>query len=803
MIETFSREIRLAARSLLREPGFTVVAALAFALGIGGTSMMFTAVNAAFIRPLPYPDADRIVTLWQTRPDRPQIRVSMLDALDWRAQSRSFSQMAVLNVGNLNVTQGASPQRATTAYVTQDFFAVLGVSPVQGRTFSAEESRGGGPRSVVISRRLWRRVFGSDPGILRRTLSLEGLGFAVIGVLPERIGFPDGADLWLPLATDDGTSRGAHNYRVIARLRPGVSLPQARTDMKTIAGRLARDYPASDGGYGVAVTPLRTDLLGATGPVIFLLLGAVFCVLLITCANVANLLLARAVSHRGDLTVRLALGADRPSLLRRFAWESILLALAGAAAGLVLAFDGSHVIAGLTPAQTLDAGSFRVDGAVLLFTFALALACGLACGLAPAVHAARLDLRTALTAEGRGSRSDGRGMKALIATEVTAAFILLTGAGLLLRSAYLLATVDPGFNPRDVVILDFAMGGLSGSRYNDPEWRSRFFRQLLDRAAAGPGAQAAGLISQPPLSGGSYSGSLQVDRPGAGVADPGQVAHYRLIGGDYFETLRIPRLRGRLFSPQDEERTPKVALVNQSLAALLAPGDHALGLRVRIPGMDGVKDWAEIVGVVADVRHRGLASGPVPEVYFPFAQRPARTWMMSLVVRSRARPEILATWLERQAQAIDRGAPFRFRTLDDLVAADLAQPRFRARLLGSFAATALLLAGLGIFGVVTYILGQRTREVGIRVALGADRRAIGRFVLRQGLVPVLLGIAVGMAVSLGLMRLLASLVFEIAVTDPATLAAVSLVLLAAAGIASLPPLRRALRADPVQALRSN
>jgi putative ABC transport system permease protein len=802
MIETLSREVRLAARSLLREPGFTAVAVLTFALGIGGTSMIFTAVDAAFIRPLPYPDADRIVTLWQTRPDRPQVRVSMLDALDWRAQSRSFSRLAVLNVGNLNVTQGASPLRVTAAYVTGDFFAALGVSPIQGRTFSAEEALGGGPRSVVISRRLWRQVFGSDPGILRRTLSLEGLELPVIGVMPERVGFPDGADLWLPLATDDGTSRGAHNYRVIARLKPGVSLPQARRDLETVAARLARDYPASDGGFGVAVIPLRTDLLGATGPVILLLLGAVSCVLLITCANAANLLLARAVAHRSDLTVRLALGADRSSLLRRSAWESILLALAGGAAGLALAFDGGHLIAGLAPAQTLGSGSFQVDGVVLLFTLALACVCGLACGIAPAVHAMRLDLRTALTAEGRGSRS-GRGMKALIAAEVTAAFVLLAGAGLLLRSAYRLAAVDPGFNPRHVVVLDFAMGGLGGSRYNDPEWRSRFFRQLLDRASAGPGVEAAGLISQPPLSGGSYSGALQVDRPEADAADPGHVAHYRLIGGDYFKALRIPLLRGRLLSPQEGERTPKVALVNQSLAVLLAPGGRALGLRIRIPGMDSVKDWAEVVGVVADVRHRGLASGAVPEVYFPFAQRPARTWMMSLVARSRERPEILASWLGRQVEAVDRGVPFRFRTLDELLAADLAQPLFRARLLGGFAATALLLAGLGIFGVVTYVLGQRTREVGIRVALGADRRAIGRFVLQQGLVPVLLGIAAGAVASLGLMRLLASLVFQIGVSDPATLVAVSLVLLATAGIASLPPLRRALRADPVQALRSD
>jgi putative ABC transport system permease protein len=801
MFENFRRDLVLAVRSLSRAPGFAIAVVITLALGIGGTATMFTAVNAAFLRPLPYPQADEVTLVWQTSKQSRRVPVSMLDSIDWRARNRTFAHMATFGGSTVNVTSGATPVRVSAAYVTGDFFAALGVGPRQGRTFSADELRGHGS-GLVISDGLWLRAFQRDPKVLTHTLSLDGVPYPVIGVMPPGFAYPGRTEVWLPLPTNEGTGRSAHNYSVIGRLKPVVSLGQAQADMQSVAAVLAREYPAGDGDFGVAVVPLRQDLLGSTGPILLLLLGAVSFVLLIACANVANLLLARSLARRGEATVRLALGANRVSLVRPFVLESVVLSLLGGALGLALAVAGSRFLAGLAPAQVLDPERLQVDGAVLLFTFLVAMAVGLVCGLVPALRASRQDLRKALAAGGRGTTEGRRGMRVLIAAEVAVAFVLLVGAGLLLRSAWRLGTVDPGFHPRGVTVLRFAMGGLPTSRYNDPQWRSRFFSQLLERSAAVPGVRKVGVINELPLADRGSNGTLELEvRAGE---DPGQVhtADYRLVGGQYLAALGIPLVTGEALPAATRPEGAKVALINQRLARDLGGAGKALGRRVTMPGMDGVEDKATIIGVVGDVHHRGMNVDPVPEIYFPFAQRPLRTWTMSLVALADGPAEGIAQRLRQEARALDSGLPVELTTMDGVLSENLAEARFRARLLTGFAAAALLLASVGIFGVVAYAVQRRHREVGIRMAMGADRGAVRSLVIREGMAPVVLGMVCGIAAAYALTRLLASLVYHVDVTDPATFLTVALVLGITALISTYLPAQWATQVDPVEVLRT-
>ena len=795
MFDNLRRELILAVRSLFRAPGFAAAVVLTLALGIGGTATLFTAVNAAFLKPLPYPEADRIALVWQTTKQSNRVAVSMLTSRDWAKRNRSFEHLATFGSSTVNVTSGASPARVPSAYATGGFFEAMGHSPRLGRTFNADELQGRGS-GVVISDTLWQRAFQRDPGVLDQTLGLEGVPYPVLGVMPPGFNYPERAEVWLPLPENEGTARSAHNYSVIGRLRPGVSLEQAQADMESVAAVLAREYPAEEAEFGITVVPLRRDLLGPTGPILLLLLGAVSFVLLIACANVANLLLARSLARRGEATVRLALGADRLSLVRPFVLESLLLSLLGGALGIALAAAGSRFLAGLATAQVIDPERLGIDGAVIAFTFLVALAVGLVCGLVPALRASRQDLRKVLASGGRGTTEGRRGMRTLIAAEVAVAFVLLVGAGLLLSSAWKLGRVDPGFRSEGVTILRFAMGGLPASQYNDPEWRSRFFSQLLDKAAAVPGVSRTGVINELPLADRSSNGTLELK----GESAQPLTAHYRLVGGRYFEALGIPLLGGEPLPARPNG--PKVAVINERLARDLGGTRKSLGRRVAMPGMDGVEDEATIIGVVGNVRHRGLNEDPAPEIYFPFTQRPLRTWTMSLAAQGAGPAEAMAERLRQEARSLDPGLPVEVQTLDGVLAENLAQTRFRARLLAGFAATALLLASVGIFGVAAYAVRRRQREVGIRMALGADEGSVLSLVIRDGMIPVVLGMAGGIAAALVLTRLLASLVYEVDVTDPATFLTVALVLGVTALISTYLPARWATRVDPVEALRT-
>jgi putative ABC transport system permease protein len=839
MRDFFVRSIPQAVRSLLRAPTFSVVAVLTFAIGIGGAATMFTAVSAAFLQPLAYPDADRLVMIWQTQPGNPRIPISMLNMLDWEAQNHSLAHLAAVNQGTSNVAVGAGAsassaaaaptpgggelgqaQHLSVAAVTAGFFPTLGVQPILGRTFNAQEaSAKGGPHVAVIGYRFWQRAFGRDPNVLQRTLQIEGVPFAILGVMPRGFLYPGGAEIWEPLDAGSGGDRSAHNYEVVGRIRPGLDLAGARTDMQALNRRLAQEYPAANSGYDVALVPLREDLLGGTSKVLLLLLGAVGFVLLIACANVVNLLLARSIARQSDTILRLALGAQRGALLRPFLIESAVLALCGGLLGAAIAVASARLLAGLAPPTVLPPEALRVDGRVLLFTFTIALVVGLLCGLVPALQGARLDLRATLAAA-RVLGSGRRSMNALIVAEIAIAFVLLVGAGLLIRSAGRLETVDPGFSVQHVSLLRFDLGGVAGSRFDEEAWRVRFFNQLAERAAAIPGVRAVGLINEPPLLDHSYNGTLLLDGAG-GAGDVGgaggqgglggqggeggaqeHTAHYRLIAGDYLGTLGIRLVRGRAFTAEDGAGSPKVALVNQRLARELAGGADVLGRRVRIPGMDDIKDWATIVGVVADVHHRGLARRPPAEVYFPLVQRPARSFEMALLVRAEGDPGALRQRLAEVLHGLDGALPLRFEAFSGLLNADLAAPRLRARLLGAFAAVALILSAIGIFGVVSYAVSRRRREVGIRIALGASMRRVQVLIVRDGLRPVLIGIGVGAAAALLLTGLLTTLLFEIEVHDPFTYAAVAALLIFAAVVATYVPALRASEVEPSVALRS-
>jgi putative ABC transport system permease protein len=800
MLEAWIRDVRQAWRALLRAALLTAVVVLTLGLGIGGTVTMFTAVNAAFLHPLPYPDADRLVTLWQTRGESRQIQASMLDFLDWRAQSHQLSQAAAFRTGTINVTSGPEPSRSPSADVVPEFFSTLGVPPRLGRTFSPQEAVPNGPNVVILGYDLWRRVFHSDPAVLERTINLAGADFQVVGVMPEGFSFPDDAALWFPLPTRDNSARSAHNYRVVARIQPGSDLQAAQADLSAVAARLARSYPDSDAGYGISAVPLRRDLLGKTGPVLLLLLGAVSLVFLIACSNVVHLLFARSLARQGDATVRLALGADRKALLRPFLAESFLLSLLGGLCGFGLTLAGRKALTVFSPRQMFDPAQLRIDGTVVLFTLGLTLLTGFACGLAPALRTLRWNLRAALSENGRTLSGAGRGVNVLVTMEVALAFLLLVGAGLLIRSAARLEAVDPGFRPAHVALVRLSLGGAPGSHYEDSAWRVHFLDQLIERAGSLPGAGAAGAINQAPLVGASYNGTLEVESL-AGAPEPRTLsAHYRLIGGRYFEALGIPLERGQRFAAGARAGAPLVAIVNHRLARDLAGAGDVLGRRLRIPGMDGIHEWATVVGVVGDVRHRGLDREPVPEVYFPYAQRPDRAWGMVLFVRTRAAPQSLTPALRREIRALDPTLPSEIRTMDEVLRDALAPTRFRMLLLTVFALVALTMACVGIFGVVSFAVSRRNREVGIRMALGAGRGAVRTLICREAMTPVVLGIGIGAAAASGLTRTLASMVFEIGVDDPGTFTAVALILLATALAATLLPAERATRVDPVEAL---
>jgi putative ABC transport system permease protein len=798
------QDIRSALRSLRRSPGFAIVVVLTLALGIGANTAIFTVVNTVLLRSLPLPEADQLVTVREARlPDLPRFSVSPANFRSFRDQNHVLTGLAAMNPGNYTLTGQGDPIAVDGVEVSADFFPVVQVAPSLGRGYTQEETVAGGEPLVVISHDLWLARFGGDARVLERSMMIDGTLHRIIGVMPAGFDFPRRGKLWLPLQlpADPDAQRGAHYLDLVGRRRPGVSLDAAQRDISSIAQQLAAKYPRSNTGWSASVASLQESMVGSLRPGLLMLLGAVGLVALIACANVANLLLARGAGRAGEIAIRAAMGADRPRLIRQLLTESTLLSVLGGALALLLASASFGVIIRLAPQGIPRLDQLSVDGTVLGYTAGLVLLTAALFGLWPAVQATRPEMREMLKEAGRrgaGSREGSRVRSALVVAEVALALTLLTGAGLLIRSFVELRRVDPGFNPAGVLTFDVS---LPYTRYPNGERTGAFYDGLLARIQGIPGVRTAGVIFGLPLSNFGFSSSFDVE--GAPLPQEQQPSvNMRLVSADYFGALEIPLKQGRLFAPTDRRGSPPVVLLSESAAKKFWPRGDAIGHRVVLgarPGPERIT--GEIVGIVGDVRAEGLDGDPTPMLYGSVAQ--VQVGFASVVVRTTGKSATLVAALRETVHAADPDLPMiDVVPLSELVGQSIAQPRFYMLLLSVFALVALLLAALGVFGVFSYLIALRTREIGIRMALGAGRGDVIAMVTGRAMQLVGLGVGLGLVAALTLDRMLRSLLFGVNPTDPLTLVGVTLILSAVAYIACYLPARRAARLDPVEALRS-
>jgi putative ABC transport system permease protein len=794
-------DLRYAARMLAKSPGFTVVAVLSLALGMGANTAIFSVVNSVLLDGLPFRDAGRLALLYERSPREDENDVGAATFLDWRGRVRSFEGLAAWTVLDYAVSGDAEPQSVLSARVSAGLFGVLGVAPALGRGFDPQEEQLGRERVVVLSHGLWSQRFGADPAVIGRGLRLDGEPYTIVGVMPRGFAFPDQtARLWTPLAFKPAETayRTRRQFSVIGRLAPGATVAQADAELDGIARGLAAQYPDSHRGWSASVVPAHQVVVGSSRRPLLVLLGAVGFVLLIACANVGSLLLARANARQREIAVRVALGASRGRLLRQLLVESLLLATAGGGLGALLAVWSEELLAALLPEHWPRFGSLGVNATVLGFTAALALATTLAAGLAPALEACRAPLGASLKTEGgRATATAGqrRLRRLLVVSEVALAVVLLVGAGLMVRTLYRLQRVDPGFDPERLLAATLY---LPDNRYPRDPQQTAFFSDLLGRVRSLPGVVAAGAVTTLPMSRVGIDHDVPVGVVGRVLSDDqGPQADLRIASPGYFGALGVPLLRGRDFTEADREQAPLVAIVNRTFADRLLPGEDPVGQQVRWGRSGRV---VQIVGVVGAVRHRGLADRPRPELYVPYRQ--LQYGSMTLVVRTAGDPAAVAAALKDQVYALDPGQPLTaLATMNTLLADSVAGRRSQMLLLGAFAALALALAAVGIYGVVSHAVGQRTREIGIRIALGARAWDVLRLVLHDGLGLVSLGLGLGLAAALGLAGALDDLLFDVSPRDPLTLAAVAALLLGVALAACGLPARRASRVDPVRALR--
>jgi putative ABC transport system permease protein len=800
-METFFHDLRYGLRSLRQSPGLAAVAVLALGLGIGANSAIFSVVDAALLRPLPFHDPGRLMLVLESNPSKgyPSFPLSPLNYIDYRDQNSAFERLAAFESTSFILTGAGDPAKLDGARVAAGFVDTLGIAPSLGRPFLPDEDRPGAGRVAILGHGLWQRRFGSDPALVGRTIMLGGVAYTVVGVMPQGFSFPNRSEIWtaMALGDDELKSRGAHYLLAIGRLAPGVSLERARADLATIGSRLQIQYPDSNTGWTARVDPLAERVAGDARPALLVLLAAVAFVLLIACANVAGLLLARASARHREFAIRAALGAGRARLVRQQLTESLLLALLGGAAGLLLAMWGTDLLAAAAPPGIPRVSEVGVDGRVLSFTLGLSLITGVLFGLAPALQASRADLNESLKEGGRGGAGPRRhrARAVLVVAEVALALVLLAGAGLLLRSFQRLQAIDPGFDPREVLAVEIE---LPDGRYPEPPRLASFFTAAIERLAALPGVRSAGGVYPLPMSGDRFFFSFGVEGRPVADADRPSAAYYVASPG-YFRAMGIRILRGRAFDERDREGAPRVALINDTLARRFFPGEDPIGRRMVID--NGPRDrFREIVGVVEDVRHDDLGGEARPQMYEPHLQAPLSS--MTLVVRSATDPAGLAEAARREILVLDRDQPVsRAVPLERLVADSIARPRYSMLLLGAFAAVALVLATMGIYGLLSHAVAQRTHEIGIRMALGARRRDVLALVIANGMGLAMAGVGIGLLGALALTRLMAGLLFQVSPTDPMTLAAVSALLAGVAFLACVIPARRATRVDPMAALR--
>jgi predicted permease len=805
-MNTLRQDFVYALRRLRNAPGFTLVAVATLALGIGANAAIFSVVHAVLLRALPFEDPERLVRLSQTWKGRPTGVYSPQNVLDVEAAARSFEGLAFFDGSGMTLTGRGQPARLESAEVSASFFDVLRTRLVHGRGFDTAENDPGRTNVAVLGHGLWRERFGADPAVVGQTMQLDRQSYTIVGIAPAGFSFPERTEVWTPMAYDArfrSQSRGAWYLGVIGRLRPGATLQQARAEVATIHARLEREYADANEGVGGSVESLQESMVGDARRALLVLLGAVGLVLLIACVNVANLLLARVAARENELAVRTALGAGRARLVRQLLTESVTLSLLGGAAGLLLATVSLDALLALRPAGVPRLAEVEIDRTVVGFSILLSVVTGLLFGVFPALQVVRRPTARSLREGGRGILT-GRGHRlrsGLVVGQMALAMMLLAGAGLLLRSFAHLRRVDPGFRTGDVLTFRIA---LPEGAYGEEAPRAAFYDTLLERLAALPGVRGAGAIRGLPLDGARFSFSFDVE--GRAPLPPAQQPsmEVRVVTPGYFEAIGIPLVRGRVFGRGDVEGAPPVLAISEGAARRFFPGEDPLGKVITLGwgrGAGRPKVGGEVVGIVADVKDRGLDKAPPPECYVAHAQVPIPA--MDVVLRSEVAPRSLVPAVAKTVRSLDAELPVaRVATLDEVVARSISEPRFYAILLGTFAATAVFLAALGIFGVMSYAVAQRSREIGIRVALGARPADVLRTVLRHAFGLVAAGVAAGLLGALALSRTIRSLLFELSADDPVTMGVMALVLASVALVASYLPARRATRVDPALALRS-
>ena len=812
MIETLLQDLKYAARGLAKHRTFTLVAVITLALGIGANTAIFSVVNELLLRPLPYRDAEGLVMLWEKTPTGEREGVtSRANFRGWQTQADSFQSMAAFSDQRANLTGSGEPEEITVQLATPELFGVLGVDPFIGRTLNSEDARPGNP-VVVMSYPLWQRRYGGDPKILNHPISLNGTPVTVVGVMPpsfqwhirSRSGTGRPAELWavLPMPTEGSGARGRF-LSAVARLKPGVSVSQAEGQLKTIAARLAEDAPEFNRGWSVEVIPLRDQFVGNVRFALWIILGAVGLVLLIACVNVANLLLSRAAAREKEIAVRAALGAGRWRIARQLLTESLFLALVGSLVGLAFAWFGMKALVAISPRDFVNLQHVGLNLTVLAWTMGISVLTGVIFGLAPALEATRLNLNDGLK-EGKGTdgqSSRGRRLRsALVIAEVALAIILLASSGLLVRSFIELRRINTGFNIDNTLTM---VVRLPESKYREDAQFVTFFRQLNERVRTLPGVQAAGMVNYLPLYGGLGARTIFTIE-GKPAPPPGREidlnTHVRVADADYLKTMGIPLLRGRNFTQLEESETKHVVLISESLARKYFLGEDPIGKRISVM-MFEKPNPTEIIGVVGDVRYEKLIEQPEPTTYFA---HPELTYpFMTLVIRTDADPASIAPAVQREVRAMDPDQPVSdVRTMRDVMGETVARARFNTVLLTVFAGLATLLAAVGIFGVMNYSLALRTREIGLRMALGAQQRQVQLLMLKQGLLLTVIGTAIGVVGALALTRLMSSLLFGISTSDPITFGIIVLLLMLVSLIACYLPARRATRIDPLIALRA-
>ncbi|MGH9793588.1 MAG: ABC transporter permease [Candidatus Acidiferrales bacterium] len=793
-METLLQDVKYGARMLAKSPGFALVAILTLALGIGANTAIFSVVHAALLRPLPYPDPDQLVMVWtnvERRGGPAQEWTNPADLHDWRTQNQVFEDMAALAGGVSTLSGDGEPEQLSTAAVTFPMFRVLKTPPVLGRDFTAQDDVPNGPRVVILTHGLWQRNFGGDPAIIGRTITLDSRPFTVIGVMPRGFRFPviPVTDAFVPLQQEG--NRGNAYLRVIARLKEGATLEQARAEMDVIARRLEQQYPQTNEKTGIALSPLQDFFAGPARPALLVLFGAVAFVLLIACANVANLLVARATARKGEIAIRVALGAGRSRLVRQLLTESLLLSLAGGALGLLLAsWSLGFLVAGL-PTDSQSYFDIRIDRVVLAFAFLVAVFTPLLFGVTPALQAARPWMQAVLK-EGTRTTGGARLRSALVVSEVGLSLMLVVGAGLLMRSFAALLRVDTGFQVENVLRADLV---LPNARYSERPQIAQTYAQMLERIRGLGGAVSAAATSTAPLSGVNSDTLFRVEGRPEPQVNERVVAWFRAVTPDYFRTIGIPLRGGRLFDARDGANAPRVVLANESFVRKYFPGEDPIGRRIGSP-----ERWREIIGVVGNVRNFGLDREEPPAVYLPHAQVPLP--FMTLVVRTAGDPLAVAAGVRGVVRDLDPNlAVSNLSSMERVVADSVADRRWTMWLLGALAALAMLLAAVGLYGVMAYAVAQRTREIGIRVALGAQRGDVLGMVLRDGMKLWVAGVVVGVAGALVATRWMGALLYGVGAMDSLTFVVAPVLLAAVAVLATVIPARRAMRVDPMVALR--